>query len=171
MPEQQSGERLSEEFAATAGEYGVDVRRVSPGDVESTLAAVVEPPAVGTELPWDDVSVPDSVRIDPTVAELEAAVTGVTGAGLAIAEYGSLVLRADSAGSEPISLFNDRHVAVVREGDVVPDMAAAFEWFGEELRETRDSAIVATGPSATADMGSLVQGAHGPKDVEVLVVS
>jgi L-lactate dehydrogenase complex protein LldG len=171
MPEQQSGECLYEEFAATAGEYGVGVRRVSPGNVQSAIAAVVEPPAVGTELPWEDVSLPDSVRIDPTVAELEAAVTGVTGAGLAIAEYGSLVLRADSAGSEPISLFNDRHVAVVREGDVVPDMAAAFEWFGEELRETRDSAIVATGPSATADMGSLVQGAHGPKDVEVLVVS
>jgi len=134
MPEQQSGECLSEEFTAALGEYGVDVRRVAPGDVQSAIATVVEPPAVGTELPWDDVSVPESVTTDPTVTELEAAVTGVTAATLAIAEYGSLVLGADSAGTEPISLFNDLHVVVVRESDIVPDMEAAFEWF-----ENRDA--------------------------------
>lgn len=171
MPEQRSGEHLYEAFAAAAEEYGVGVQRVQPGDLGSALAAGIEPPAVGTPLPWDDVSVPDSVTIDPTVAELESAVTGVTGATLGIAEYGSLVLRADSAGSEPVSLFNDLHAVVLRESDIVPDMAAAFEWFGDQLRETRGSAIVATGPSATADMGSLVQGAHGPEDVEVFVVT
>jgi L-lactate dehydrogenase complex protein LldG len=49
-------------------------------------------------------------------------------------------------------------------------MAAAFEWLGEVLRETRGSAVLATGPSATADMGALVQGAHGPKEVHVVVI-
>lgn len=171
MPEQRPGEGLYEEFASTAGEYGVGVRRVPPGELGPALAGILEQPAVGTPLPWDDISVPESVTTDPTVGDLDAAVTGVTGAALGIAEYGSLVLGADSAGSEPVSLFTDLHAVVLRESDIVPDMATAFEWFGDELRETRGSAIVATGPSATADMGSLVQGAHGPENVEVFVVT
>ena len=64
----------------------------------------------------------------------------------------------------------DPNVAVVREDAIVPDMTAAFSWFGERFREERESAIIATGPSATADMGELVLGAHGPKDVHVVVV-
>jgi L-lactate dehydrogenase complex protein LldG len=158
-------------FTASASEYGVNCRRVAPGSASELISDLVTDPAIGTPLPWDDVSLPPDVTTDPTVADLDRAVTGVTAASLAIAEYGSVVLRADDHGSEPVSLFTDRHVAVVREADIVRDMPAAFEFLGEALRETRDSAIVATGPSATADMGSLVQGAHGPKEVEVLVVS
>lgn len=144
---------------------------MSPGDVSETVAEVIEKPAIGTAVPWGGVALPEEVETEPTVDDLDAAVTGVTPATLAVAEYGSLVLRMDEHGSEPVSLFNDVHVAILRRSDIVPDMQAAFEWFGEELRESRDSAILATGPSATADMGALVQGAHGPKRVEVIVVS
>jgi len=171
MTHQQPGGELYEAFATAAREYGVDPRRVSLGELSAAIESSLSAPAVGTPLPWDEASLPTDVTTEPTPAELEAAATGVTPAALAVAEYGSLVLRADEHGSEPISLFNDRHVAVLHEDDIVPDMAAAFEWFGETIRETRDSAIIATGPSATADMGELVQGAHGPKEVEVLVVS
>jgi L-lactate dehydrogenase complex protein LldG len=117
------------------------------------------------------VSFPESVTVDPTVAQLREATTGVTPAAGAVASYGTLLLRTDEFGSEPVSLFNDLHVAILDEDDILPDMTAAFEWLGGELRETPDSAVLATGPSATADMGALVQGAHGPKDVEVLVVT
>ncbi|PSP55949.1 hypothetical protein BRC73_08695, partial [Halobacteriales archaeon QH_7_66_37] len=125
----------------------------------------------GAPLPFDGVALPAAVTTDPTPAELSAAATGVTAASLAIADYGSVVLRAGEHGSEPISLFTDHHVAVLHEDDIVPDMESAFAWLGGTLRESRDSAIIATGPSATADMGALVQGAHGPKTVEVLVVA
>jgi L-lactate dehydrogenase complex protein LldG len=160
-----------EQFASVVGEYGVGVRRVEPGAVAETVAEVLEPPAVGTALPWDDAALPEEVTTEPTPADLRGATTGVTAASLAIAEYGSIVLDADEAGSDSVSLFNDLHVAVLREVDILPDMATAFECFGERLRETRGSAVIATGPSATADMGALVQGAHGPERVEVLVVS
>jgi L-lactate dehydrogenase complex protein LldG len=101
---------------------------------------------------------------------LDAATTGVTAAGLAIADYGSLLLRATPDGSEPVSLFPDLHVAVLRASDIVPDMETALSRFGEDCRDRRQSAIVATGPSATADMGALVRGAHGPTEVHVVVV-
>ena len=160
-----------EQFATRSREYGVAIREVSPGSVAETIDDAIDPPAVGVELPWEDVELPASVRTVPTAGDLKNAATGVTAASLAVAEYGSIVLRADREGSEPLSLFNDHHIAVLRREDIVPDMTAAFEWFGSEIRETGDSAILATGPSATADMGALVQGAHGPKAVTVVVVS
>lgn len=157
-------------FATEASEYGIELTRSAASAVPETLDSLVEEPAVGAELPWDGVALPDRVTTDPTPGQLDEATTGVTAASLAIADYGSVVLEATPGGAEPASLFADLHVVVIREEDIVPDMATAFEWFGERFRETRGSAIVATGPSATADMGSLVKGAHGPKDVHAVVI-
>lgn len=157
-------------FVTRAADFGVETTRVSADEATTAIADAVTSPAVGVPLPWDDVSLPEGVATDPTPTDLDEAVTGVTAAALAIADYGSIVLRASPEGTEPVSLFPDHHVAVLRERDVVPDMATAFEWFGDEFRSTRGSAIIATGPSATADMGALVKGAHGPKEVTVVMV-
>lgn len=165
-----TGDGTYDRFAASAREYGVKLTRVPAAEATRAVAEATEPPAVGAPLPWEDLSLPAEVTTDPTPADLDEAVTGVTAAALAVADYGSLLLRATPDGSEPVSLFPDRHVAVLREADIVPDMPAAFEWFGEACRERRTSAVLATGPSATADMGELVQGAHGPEAVHVVVV-
>jgi len=116
-------------------------------------------------------SLPESTQggtlLDGTA--LEQARTGVSAARLAIASYGSLVLDYDGAG-EAVSLLPTRHVAVVRATDVVPDMKAAFQRIGPLLRARPSSLVLATGPSATADMGALVRGAHGPETVHVLIL-
>ena len=116
------------------------------------------------------VALPDRVETDPTTAELRAAHTGVTDASLGVAAYGSVAIEADAAGAEPVSLFVDRHVAVLREGDLVPDMPDAFDWLGPKARDESVDVVFATGPSATADMGGLVHGAHGPKEVHVVLL-
>lgn len=126
-------------------------------------------PAVGIEIPG--VSLPDRVETDPTTAELRAAHTGITGASLGIAEYGSVAIEADSTGTEPVSLFVDRHVVVLQESDLVEDMPAAFSWLGPRTRDESVDVVFATGPSATADMGGLVHGAHGPKEVHVVLLT
>lgn len=158
-------------FAARADDFGAEVTRLPADEATGAIEAAIKEPAVGAPLPWDDVSLPRNVETDPTPADLDASVTGVTAASLGIADYGSIVLRATPDGVEPVSLFPDHHVAVLREADLVPDMAAAFERLGEELRDSRGSAVLATGPSATADMGELVKGAHGPKTVDIVVLS
>jgi len=137
-------------------------------------------PAVGVELAGvgDDagdagdgpIALPDRVATDPTTAELRAAHTGVTDASLGVAEYGSVAIEADPAGTEPVSLFVDRHVVVLRESDLVPDMPDAFDWLGPKARDESVDVVFATGPSATADMGGLVHGAHGPKEVHVVLL-
>lgn len=160
-----------DQFATLAGEYGVELTRVEPTEATDAIDDLIEEPAVGAPLPWDGVDLPERVQTDPTPAEIDESVTGVTGAALGVASYGSILLQYTPAGDEPTSLFPDLHVAVLREEDIVPDMEAAFEWIGEEFRETRGSGILATGPSATADMGALVKGAHGPKDVHIVVIT
>jgi len=140
-------------------------------DFSDVIDAVGDEPAVGAPLSFEGASLPAWVETEPTPSELEAARTGVTPAAFAVADYGSVVLRATPDGVEPASLFPERHVAVMRASDVEPDMPAAFERFGPLLREEGASAIVATGPSATADMGELVYGAHGPQDVHVVVLT
>lgn len=135
-----------------------------------TLRTVCADPAVGTPLPWAAVTLPDWIDADPTADDVRTAATGVTAAGIGIADYGSVVLPSTDDGSEPVSLYPETHVPVVRRSDLVDGMPEAFSWLAENVTAGGGSAIVATGPSATADMGALVKGAHGPKAVHVVVL-
>lgn len=162
---------VAEEFEASLRDLGVSWSRTTSAEFEETVADAVESPAVGTELPFEGVSLAETdVTADPTPAQLDAATTGVTAAAFAIADYGSVVLRPDESGTEPVALYPERHVAVLAASDLVADMPAAFDLLGEAVEKRRDDAIIATGPSATADMGALVTGAHGPKTVHVIVL-
>lgn len=151
--------------------------------IEETIVA----PAIGTPLPFEALSLTEtSVTTAFSPAELAAAETGVTPAELAISDYGTVSLPGDPAGTELVSLYCRRHVAVVAASAIEPSMQAAYDQLqktldkqarqdgtGTEPRRQTDgrSRVLATGPSATADMGRLVHGVHGPHDVHVVVVT
>jgi L-lactate dehydrogenase complex protein LldG len=151
---------------------GLDVgwTHTGPDGLDETLRSVCDDPTVGTPLPWDDADLPEWVNSDPTAGDVRDAQTGVTPAGIGIAEYGSVVLPSTSVGTEPIALYPETHVPVLHRSDLVAGMPEAFGWFAEEVTAEGGSAIIATGPSATADMGELVRGAHGPKAVHVVIL-
>lgn len=162
---------LVETFDDALRAHEASLARTSPAEFADALSALVEPPAVGVPLPFDEVSLDGvDVETDLTTAAIRDATTGVCAAGFAIADYGTVVLQPTVAGEEPVSLFPERHVVVVRESDVLPDLAAGFDRLGDEFAAGLDDAILATGPSATADMGELVRDVHGPKEVVVLLV-
>ena len=160
-----------DEFADSLRAEGVTFDLVDGESFPAALDAAVEPPVVGSALPYRDLTedLPDVV-LDPTPAQLHAARTGVAPVGLGIAARGTLVVQSDGNGTEPVSLFPERHVGVLRASDIVADLPAAIDWLVDEFAAGRTSAVLATGPSATADMGELVYGVHGPKDVHVLVL-
>ncbi|HKJ59796.1 MAG TPA: LUD domain-containing protein [Halobacteriales archaeon] len=159
-------------FASSLSGVGVGLTRTTADEFAETLEAEIEPPAVGADLGIDGVSLEAAgVNTDPTNGELQSAKTGVTRAGKGIAAYGTLVLQSDAAGTEPTALYPPNHVAVLRESDVIEDVGSALSWLGEEFDAGRDSAVFATGRSATADMGELVFGVHGPVAVHVLLVT
>ncbi|SDG18543.1 LutC/YkgG family protein [Halorientalis regularis] len=146
------------------------VHRTTAADADATLSEAIEEPAVGTALPYDEVSLADAVDTDPSPSALETAATGVTPAALGIADYGTVTIPSGAAGDELVSLYTPRHVAVVAASDIVPDMPTAYERLGEDFAAGMDTQILATGPSATADMGTLVQGVHGPSETHVVVL-
>ena len=157
-------------FESSLDELGVELVQTTSEQFKSTLVPLLDTPAVGTPLPFENVSLPDAVEGDPTVQELETAEAGVTAAGYGIADYGSVIIQGGPDGEEPVSLYADEHVAVIAGSDVLPDMDTTFDRLAEDIRSDTGQAIIATGPSATADMGELVKGAHGPMEVTVVLL-
>jgi len=160
-----------ESLISSLDSLDIPFERTTREGFAETIRTRVGDPAVGVALDDFDVSLKGTgVDIDPTPAALKAAYTGVTPAEFAVADYGSVVIPSTPDGCELVSLFVDRHVAVLDGSDVLPTMDAAFDRFGETFPEGKRSSIIATGPSATADMGELVRGAHGPSDVQVVLL-
>lgn len=163
---------LQESFRSSLDDLGVACTPTDADGVLDAVAAAVERPAVGGPLGLAGVDLADAgVETTPTPAQLRAAETGVTRAAAGVAELGSLFLRSDAGGTEPVGLFPPAHVAVLRESDLVADLEAGLDWLADEIAAGRGSAVLATGPSTTADMGGLVRGAHGPGRVHVVLVT
>ena len=161
---------LVDTFEASLDGLDVTSARTTPGGLADALADAVVEPVVGAPLPYEGLSLPDWIPTHPTPRELQAARTGVTGVGGGIAERGTLIVQSRPGGDEPVSLYPERHVAVVRASDLVSGVPEALEFLGEEFAAGRDSAVFATGMSATADLGESVRGVHGPREGHVVIV-
>ena len=158
-------------FTDSLAMVGADSERVESAELSTAIEGHVVEPAVGVAPSFaPDALESTSVEIDPSPSAVAAATTAVTPGRFAIADTGSVALPSTPDAVEPISLYADRHLLVVPESEIYPDFDAGFDRLVAELTEGIDSVVLATGPSATADMGALVHGAHGPKAVHVLTV-
>ncbi len=103
---------------------------------------------------------------------------GVTTALCAVASTGTLVLAASEASPRSASLLPRRHLALLRESQIVPHLGAALPLGlhavpanGARSRARMPSALVCvTGPSRTSDIeNDLSIGVHGPAAVHVII--
>ena len=108
--------------------------------------------------------------------EAAAAQIGVTGADVALAETGSLILISGPGRPRSTSLLPDTHVAVFDRSRLVESLEQVGilleAWHADPARaETLGMINVITGPSRTADIElTLTRGVHGPKDVHAIFV-
>jgi L-lactate dehydrogenase complex protein LldG len=94
---------------------------------------------------------------------------GVTDVDRAVAETGSLVVRARTGHGRGLSLVPPLHVAVVETTRIIADLVDLFAWLGSEGVGTATTLI--TGPSKTSDIEmNLVVGVHGPMQVQVFLI-
>ena len=156
-------------------DYGCTVRRATPGEVMTAVAEavgqrgarrVVVPPGLdladlptGTEIVADDGLSP---------AALDTVDGVVTGAAVAIAETGTIVLDGSpDQGRRALSLVPDYHVCIVRAEQVVALVPEALA----RLDPGRPLTWI-SGPSASSDIElDRVQGVHGPRTLEVILAA
>jgi L-lactate dehydrogenase complex protein LldG len=105
-------------------------------------------------------------------AELDGYDAALTGCALAIAETGTIVLDGGAAsGRRALTLVPDHHICVVEARQIVASVPEAIAALEPAAREGRPITFV-SGPSATSDIElERVEGVHGPRKLDILVVT
>jgi L-lactate dehydrogenase complex protein LldG len=161
-------DRLQDYDARVVRAMHVDLRAAAARMLEERKAKrmVVPRGLVGEWLPSGVEFVVDE---EIPAAELDRVDGVMTGATLAIAETGTVVLQnVPGQGRRAATLVPDYHLCVVRVEDVVESVPEAFR----RLQATaRLATTFVSGPSATADIEmTRIKGVHGPRFLDVILV-
>ncbi|MDF5758694.1 LUD domain-containing protein [Spongiactinospora sp. TRM90649] len=164
-------------FAERVDDYRAIVRLVSEEEAPAAIGAALAERGVarlvvpgGLPEPWARaVPVGAALPDDPPLSAvgLDAADGVITGCAVAVAETGTIVLDAGPGqGRRALTLVPDYHLCLVRAGQIVrgvPEAVAALD-------PARPLTWI-SGPSATSDIElDRVEGVHGPRTLEVLIV-
>ncbi|MFJ9122874.1 lactate utilization protein C [Streptomyces sp. NPDC102340] len=171
-------EQTVELLAENLADYRAIVHRATSEELPATLARLLSEHgsrtvAVPPGLPDGWLAAADATQVhdraENTPAELDEVDSVVTACAVAIAETGTIVLDGSpDQGRRRITLVPDHHICVVRVPDqVVSSVPQALE----RLDPTRPLTWI-SGPSATSDIElDRVEGVHGPRTLEVVLVS
>jgi L-lactate dehydrogenase complex protein LldG len=157
-------------------DYDAHVVRVGRADVAATVAKrlgergkkrMLVPVGIAAE--WLPVGFEFVVDAGMTAADLDGFDGVMTGATVAIAETGTVVLQnVPGQGRRAVTLVPDYHLCLVRAEDVVETVPEAME----RLQGTAGLATTfVSGPSATADIEmTRIKGVHGPRYLDVILI-
>jgi L-lactate dehydrogenase complex protein LldG len=177
-----SREETVERFAERVAEYEATVRRVEtdelPDAIEVALTRrgvkrLVIPPYLPREwIPEGVETLRDAARPRLTSEELDGSDGVLTGCALGIAQTGTIVLDSRRAqGRRALTLLPDYHLCVVREDQIVGLVPEAFAELEDAVKGEGRAITFISGPSATSDIElDRVEGVHGPRTLEVLIV-
>ena len=104
--------------------------------------------------------------------KLEASDVGLTSCVSIVAQFGAILVSSETSGGRGLSILPPVHVVIAKANQVVPDLAACFEHLNLKFGGKMPSMLsFITGPSRTGDIERiLVLGAHGPKELYLILV-
>jgi L-lactate dehydrogenase complex protein LldF len=116
-----------------------------------------------------DGAVGEGGRRQATLADLDGAEAGLTGARAGLADTGTVILPSGPDKPMTASLLPWLHVCILPASRLFPDLRT---WLREEGREQiggASSVVLITGPSRTGDIElTLTRGVHGPGEIIVV---
>ncbi len=165
-------------FCERVADYRATVTRLAAGELPAAVERLcAERGATRIAVPPGGPPVLRGVEVvvdDPplSAAALDALDGVLTGCALAIAETGTIVLDGgERSGRRALTLVPDWHICVVEAAAVVAGVPDAIAALAPAAAEGRPITFV-SGPSATSDIElDRVEGVHGPRTLDVLVVS
>jgi L-lactate dehydrogenase complex protein LldG len=173
---------IVERFAERVAEYKATVHRVSKEELPGAIAEALErrgverlvvPPGLPKGwIPEGVGALRDAARHRLTKEELDESDGVLTGCALGIAQTGTIVLDAgEGQGRRALTLLPDYHLCVVREDQIVGLVPEAFAKLEDAVKGEGRAITFISGPSATSDIElNRVEGVHGPRALEVLIV-
>jgi L-lactate dehydrogenase complex protein LldG len=156
-------------------DYDALVMRVEEAEVAGAVAKMMRDRGVrrlvvpsGLRAEWLPGGFEFVVDDGLSAAELDGMDGVMTGATVAIAETGTVVLQNTAGqGRRAVTLVPDYHLCVVRVGDVVETVPEAIARLG---RTAELATTFVSGPSATADIEmTRIKGVHGPRFLDVIL--
>ncbi len=180
FPATQAAGTLLEQFVAAARTAAATAEVVdrSPQALSDAILAkagdapriLFAPPQVMPPELFSVFAADPRVVSQPDAEQMVHSAVGVTEAFAGVARTGSVCVDVNYQRTGIVSLLEPLHIAVLAAENIVPQPRDLFRH--EVLNGaglTRDFVFI-TGPSATADMGPLVRGVHGPHRLHVIVV-
>ncbi len=171
---------LLDEFttAATQAVATVEVIERSPAALcDAILKAAGSAPCIlyspPQELPaslFADFARDPRVRVDASPEEMVNSAAGVTEAFAGVASTGSVCIDISYQRTGMVSLLTPLQIAIVAAEAIVPQPRDLFRRDVLGARGMERDFVFVTGPSATADMGPLVRGVHGPHKLNIIVL-
>lgn len=110
------------------------------------------------------------VITNPTAEQMSGIKTGVTDTFCGVAKTGSVCVSVSENNTIYFSMLTRKHIAVVDGNAIVPRPQDLFSEKYLEGKGLTKSFTFITGPSATADMGPLVRGVHGPGELHIIIL-
>ncbi len=117
----------------------------------------------------------DTYRLDAASFDkdaLESCDAGITACEAAVAQTGSILVSSGTCGGRALSILPHVHVVILAADQVVGTLGDAFDLVRDRFGGRMPSMLsFITGPSRTGDIERiLVLGAHGPKELLVMLV-
>lgn len=169
-------------FAERVGEYKATVKRINHNLLRTAISEacrrekvekLVVPAGFPQEwLPTDIEPLYDQIENPLSHHALDQSGGVITTCALAVAQTGTIILDAEEGqGRRALTLLPDYHLCIVRKEQIVELVPEAFRHFENLVKKDGRPITLISGPSATSDIElSRVEGVHGPRRLEVLIV-
>jgi len=151
-------------IATTSPEFHT-VKQVILHDHQDLAAMQLWKRLSGTDVAVHTTFTDDTDTLEKTLASY----IGITVPDIGVAEGAAVLHMTKSGEPRSTSLIPSIHIAVLRRDKLVANLDEAFALLEAEKR-LPDSMVFISGPSKTADIEAhLVHGAHGPREMHVII--